>query len=133
MYLQINTVKYNTDREIMNIYENLWIVWSQFCTDRLLFIYIQSTSNIYWFIGIRICCQRILTNSYLGTFGYYQYLVQHLMNDTEGKKTTICHYLLMTNIIILLLYLFKFMAPSPHLDINRKIIVWTFANIHHGN
>jgi hypothetical protein len=25
-------------------------------------------------------------NSYLVTFGYTQYLVQHLMNDPEGKK-----------------------------------------------
>ncbi len=93
MYLQINTVKYNTDREITNIYENLWIVWSQFCTDRLLFLYTRSTLNIYWFIGIKICCQRILMNSYSVTFGYSQYLVQHLMNDTKGKKTTICRYL----------------------------------------
>ncbi len=28
MYLQINAVKYDTDWENMNIYENLWIVWS---------------------------------------------------------------------------------------------------------
>jgi hypothetical protein len=33
------------------------------------------------------------TNSYSVTFGYTQYLVQHLMNDPEGKKTTIHHYL----------------------------------------
>ncbi len=30
MYLQINTVKYNADWEIMSIYENLQTVWSQF-------------------------------------------------------------------------------------------------------
>jgi hypothetical protein len=30
MFLQINMVKYNVDREIMNIYENLQIVWSHF-------------------------------------------------------------------------------------------------------
>ncbi len=59
MYLQINTVKYNADREITNIYENLQIVRSQFFTDMLLFVYIQSTLNIYWFIGIQIRCQRI--------------------------------------------------------------------------
>jgi hypothetical protein len=59
MYLQINTVKYYNDREITNIYENLQIVRSQFFTDLLLFVYIRSTSNIYWFIGIRICCQRV--------------------------------------------------------------------------
>ncbi len=29
MYLQINTVRYDADREITNIYENLKIVWSQ--------------------------------------------------------------------------------------------------------
>ncbi len=30
VYLQINTVKYNVDWEIMITYEKLWIVWSQF-------------------------------------------------------------------------------------------------------
>jgi hypothetical protein len=50
-------VKYDSDREIMNIYENLQIVQSQFFTDMLLFIYIGSTLNNYWFIGIQIRCQ----------------------------------------------------------------------------
>ncbi len=54
MYLQINTIKYNTDREITNTYENLQIVWSQFFTDKLIFVYIRYNSNIYWFIGIQI-------------------------------------------------------------------------------
>ncbi len=58
MYLQLNMVKYDADQEITNIYKNLQTVWSQFFTDMLLFIYIRSTSNIYWFIGIRIHCQR---------------------------------------------------------------------------
>ncbi len=58
----------------------------------ILFIYVQSTLNIYWFIGIRIRCQQIQTNSYLVTFDYSQNLVQHSMNDPEGKKTTIRHY-----------------------------------------
>ncbi len=62
---QINTVKYDADQEITNIYKNLQIVLSQFVTDMLLFVSIRSTSNIYWFIGIRI---RIQTNSYLVTF-----------------------------------------------------------------
>jgi hypothetical protein len=57
VYLQINTVKYDADQEIMNIYENLQIVCSQFFTDMLLFVYIHSTSNIYCFIGIPICYQ----------------------------------------------------------------------------
>jgi hypothetical protein len=91
VYLQINTVKYDADQEITNIYENLQIVLSQFFTDMLLFILIRATSN--WFIGIRICCQRIQTNSYLVTFDYSQYLVQHSMNDPEAKKKTIRHYL----------------------------------------
>ncbi len=93
MCLQINKVKYDANWEITNIYENLQIVWSQFCTDKLLFVYIQSTSNINWFIGIRIHCQQVQMNSYSVTFGYTQYLVQHLMNNPEGKKTTICCYL----------------------------------------
>ncbi len=89
MYLQINTVKYDADREIMNIYENLQIVWSQFFTDMLLFVYIRSTSNIYWFISIRIRCQRIQMNTYLVTFDYLKYSVRYLMNTPKGKKTTI--------------------------------------------
>ncbi len=68
--LQINTVKYNADHEIMNTYKNLQIVWSQFFTDKLIFDYIRSNSNIYWFIGIQICCQQIQTNSYSVTFDY---------------------------------------------------------------
>jgi hypothetical protein len=54
MYLQINTIKYDTDREITNTFENLQIVQSQFFTDKLIFIYIWYNSNIYWFIGIQI-------------------------------------------------------------------------------
>jgi len=37
VYLQINTVKYDADREITNIYKNLQTVWSLFFTDMLLF------------------------------------------------------------------------------------------------
>jgi len=59
VYFQINTVKYDADQEITNIYENLQMVWSQFVTDMLLFVSIWSTSNIYWFNGIQIRCQRI--------------------------------------------------------------------------
>jgi hypothetical protein len=91
--LQINTVKYDANREIMNICKNLQIVWSLFCTDLQLFVYIRSTSNIYLFIGIQICCKQIQTNSHSVTFGYSQYLVQHLMNDPKGRKTTIHCYL----------------------------------------
>jgi len=63
-------VKYDADRAIMNIYENLQIVQSQFFTDLLISIYIQSNSNFYWFIGIQICCQGIQMNSYSVTFDY---------------------------------------------------------------
>jgi hypothetical protein len=38
----------------MNTYKNLQIVRSQFFIDKLIFIYIWSNLNIYWFIGIRI-------------------------------------------------------------------------------
>jgi hypothetical protein len=67
----------------------------------LLFVYIGSTSNIYWFIGIQINCQQIQTKSYSVTFGYTQYLVQHSMNDPEGKKTTICRYLVTGHTLLL--------------------------------
>ncbi len=63
-------VKYDANLEIMNTYDNLQIVRSQFFTDKLVFIYIQSNSNIYWFISTRICCQQIQTKSYLVTFDY---------------------------------------------------------------
>jgi hypothetical protein len=53
-----------------NTYENLQIVQSQFFTDKLIFVYIRSISNIYWFIGIRIHCQQIQMNSYSVTFDY---------------------------------------------------------------
>jgi hypothetical protein len=54
MYLQINTLKYDIDREIAITHENLQIVPSQFFTDMLIFIYIRSNSKMFWFIGIRI-------------------------------------------------------------------------------
>ncbi len=47
-------VNYYADQEIMNTYENLQIVQSQIFTDKLIFIYIWSYLNIYWFIGIWI-------------------------------------------------------------------------------
>jgi hypothetical protein len=53
-------VKYNADSKIMNIYKNLQIVRSKLFTNMLLFVYIRTTSNIYWFISIKICCQRIV-------------------------------------------------------------------------
>ncbi len=85
MYLQINIVQYNADREITNIYENLQIIRSQFFTDMLLFIYIQSISYIYWFISIRIHFQRIPINSYSVTFDYAYYSVGYLMSNNEGN------------------------------------------------
>ncbi len=62
--LQINTMKFNANWEITNTYENFQTVWSQFFSDKLIFIYIWSDSNIYWFISIQICCQRIQMKSY---------------------------------------------------------------------
>ncbi len=47
MYLQINTVKYYANQEITKPYENLQIVQSQFFTDKLMFVYIWSNSNIF--------------------------------------------------------------------------------------
>ncbi len=70
VYLQINTVKYDADWEITNIYKNLQIVQSQFFTDMLLYVNPRSTSNIYWFISIWIRCQQIPMNSYSDTLDY---------------------------------------------------------------
>jgi hypothetical protein len=36
-----------------------------------------------------VCCQQIQINRYSVTFDFSQYSVKHLMNDPEGKKTTI--------------------------------------------
>ncbi len=47
----MNNEKYYADREITNTYEKLIIVWSQFFTDKLIFIYIWSNSNIYSIFG----------------------------------------------------------------------------------
>jgi hypothetical protein len=66
----------------MNIYENLQIVRTHFFSNMLLFINILSTSNIYWFIGIQICCQRIQTNNYSFIFDYS---VRYSMSETEGN------------------------------------------------
>ena len=71
VFLQINTVKYDDDQEITNIYENLQIVQSHFFTDIVLFVNIRSTLNIYWFIGIQIRWQRIQTNNCSFTFDYW--------------------------------------------------------------
>ncbi len=73
MYLQINTVKYDADQEITNVYENLQIIQSQFFTDMLLFVYIRSTSNIYWFIYLYLDLLPMNTNEKL--FGYFQLFV----------------------------------------------------------
>ena len=128
MCLQINMVKYNANWEITNIYENLRIVWSQFCTDFLLFIYIRSTSNIYLFIGIQIRCQWIQTNSFLVTFGYTQYLVLHSMNDPEGRKTTIhCYLLSYRGTLIFIKSLFKFAQVGEQ---NQEIFVNYFICSH---
>ncbi len=54
MCLQISMVKYDADQEIMNTYENLQIVLSQFSTDKQIFILIWYNLTIYWFIGIRV-------------------------------------------------------------------------------
>ncbi len=52
IYIQIITVKSNVDQEFTITYESLQIVQSQFFTDLLIFIYIQSNSKIIWFISI---------------------------------------------------------------------------------
>ncbi len=62
VYLQINTVKYNADREIMNIYENLQIVRSHFFTDMLHYSLIFGLL----LISISLSVFRFLANEYKG-------------------------------------------------------------------
>jgi len=66
----MSSVKYDANCEITNTYKNLQIVQSQFFTDKVIFVYIWTNSNIYWFIGICICCRRIQMKNYLVTFNY---------------------------------------------------------------
>jgi len=54
--------------EKLQIFTRIYRVWSHFFTDMLLLVNIWSSSNIYWFIGIQICCQQIQMNSYSFTF-----------------------------------------------------------------
>jgi hypothetical protein len=63
VYLQINTVKYTADGEITNSSIPVF-------TDMLLFKYIQSNLNIYWFVGIQFHCQQIQSNGYSVTFTF---------------------------------------------------------------
>ena len=69
MYLQINMVKYDADWEIMNIYENLQIVWSQFFTDMLLFIF-----GLLW-ISIGLLVFRFVASKYKHLFGHFQLFI----------------------------------------------------------
>ncbi len=42
--------KYDSNWEITNTYKNLQIVWSQFFTDKLIFVYIQSVYlMVHWY------------------------------------------------------------------------------------
>jgi hypothetical protein len=47
VYLQINTVKYNVDREIMINYEKLQIVLSHFFILLQMLVYIWSNSKLF--------------------------------------------------------------------------------------
>jgi hypothetical protein len=68
----------------MNTSKNLQIVWSQFFINKLIFVNIWVKLNIYWFIRIRINCQRIQMNSFLVTFDYLLYLVSYLIINNKG-------------------------------------------------
>ncbi len=59
MYLQINTVKYDADREITNLYENLKIVQSQFSP----ICYYSFILGLLW-ISIGLSVFRFIANEY---------------------------------------------------------------------
>ncbi len=75
----------------MRIYKQFDPKFSPICYYLFIFGLLQIS---IWFPSIQICCQQIQTKSYSVTSGYSQYFVQHSFNDPEGKKTTICCYLL---------------------------------------
>ncbi len=56
--MQINIVKYDANREIVNTYENLQIVQSQFFTNKLIFIY------IHFNLSIGLSVFRFIANTY---------------------------------------------------------------------
>ncbi len=77
-------VKYDANWEITNTYEFTNSLISVF-TDKVIFIYIRSNSNIYWFISIRVCCQWIQTNSYSVTFDFSYYSISNSMSNNIGN------------------------------------------------
>jgi hypothetical protein len=78
-------VKYDNDREITNIYENLQIVQSQFYSDKLIFVYIWSNSNVYWFISIWIQLVQYMANRYLVLLKFSVNLNSHLVFKFRGN------------------------------------------------
>ncbi len=85
IYLQINMVKYDAEQEITITYETLWIVWSQFFTDMLIFIYIQSNLNIF---GLLVFPFDLLDKWQIGIQYFSIFLVNsnsHSNFEFEGK------------------------------------------------
>ncbi len=81
--MRINTEKYDADWEITN--ENLEIVRSQFFTNKLILIYIQSNLNIYWFIGIWIRLVWLMENRYSVLLEFLVNSNSHSVFKIEGK------------------------------------------------
>ncbi len=77
MCLQINTVKYDANQEIMNTFKNLQIIQSQFLTDNLIFVYIRSDLNIYQHLDL------MPTNTSEELFSYIQLFLifSHLFDE----------------------------------------------------
>jgi hypothetical protein len=91
-------VKYDANQENTNTYENLQIVWSQYFTDKLLSVYIQSNSKS---IGYQYSALLPMNTNeeLLSTFDYLNYLVSYLMRDNKGnfKLFAVTKHILDTN------------------------------------
>ncbi len=74
MYLQINMVKYDADREIMNIYENLREFTNSLIpvfTDMLLFVTIRLYSVYFKYLLVYRYSDSLTTNTNEELFSYF--------------------------------------------------------------
>ncbi len=94
IYFWVHMVKYDVDQEIMVTYENLWIAWSQFLTNLLIFIYILSDVKIFLVYQYSDLTCSINRNRYLVPIKYLINLNSHLNFEFKGnRKFTAVTYL----------------------------------------
>ncbi len=116
-------VKCDANWEIMNTYENLQIVWCQFITNKLIFIYIQSNLNIYWFISIQF-----VANEYKWTAIWLHSTIHNIQSPIQWAITkVILNYLPLPKLYYLAIYHTVSVDCYVHIYISLSI---ERANIH---